>query len=151
MAIETKVCRVCLNALNGFMSPDGVGYQHTPHDPTDHEPEPIAAPPGWRGRCDFCSGPQPEYRLPVKTFLAPGPDLQESIGAWAACPACAGLIAIGRWNGVTLRALRYAQTMHPETTAADREDFVRRILALYVAIRENITGPLEPLESEETS
>lgn len=57
--------------------------------------------------CDFCSSPVVAYSYPCRDFTIPGTPAA-SVGAWAACEACARLIDADQRDALALRACRLA-------------------------------------------
>jgi len=70
--------------------------------------------------CDFCSGLDPAWRYPARSFIAYcTPDLAgESVGDWAACECCHDLIEANDRAGLVQRSLDELVAKHPETKPA---------------------------------
>ncbi len=66
-------------------------------------------------KCDFCSAPGPAWAYRVRDFdayLAFPAD--ESVGGWAACEECHGLIEAGDRDGLASRSLDELISQCPE-------------------------------------
>jgi len=146
--MTVMICRICEHVLDVYMADGGVELIHTFQDSAlneDHAPDPIPAPPGYRGRCDFCNE-RPEFILPVRDFVTDFLRKGASGGNWAACATCAKLIETNNWSGlvaryVSVRESRDGVTVLPEEVAAIR--------ALHRKLRKNITGALRPIQDGE--
>lgn len=139
------ICATCGNAIDIIATPEGMTYQHTLSDADDHPVVPIEAPPGWRGRCDFCNNPTPTHVLPARDFTIPYAPNHSSLADWAACPRCAALIERNEWTALTRRAeqaitLRRGQPMRPHEQTSLR--------ALYRQLRQHVRGPLRPITND---
>ena len=70
--------------------------------------DPIVEPFPGREMCDFCSERPTTQIYASKNFLVPRTQTvvfqRESVGAWAACRACAELVDGERWSELTDRA-----------------------------------------------
>ena len=73
--------------------------------------------------CDFCSEPGVTWRYPAHNFLAYAVAgiVGESVGDWAACRICHGLIAAGDRRGLLDRSLRTLLEKNPEMIPAEAE------------------------------
>ncbi|MFE0021928.1 hypothetical protein [Amycolatopsis sp. NPDC059021] len=139
------ICKVCSRRLNHYADEFGVAYAHPLDVDTNHEPEPIEAPKGWRGKCDFCSHDEPVSVLPVDDFRLPKMSNHQSLGDWAACGMCAVLVETGRWDSLVKRVAAKA--------AQQRGVPVDLIVAftlttLFDAVRKHTRGRLRPLAEE---
>ncbi|WP_027944046.1 hypothetical protein [Amycolatopsis taiwanensis] len=146
------ICKVCNLALDGFTNEEGVTYRHTISDAMDgkdinHEPVPIPAPPGWRGHCDFCTAGVPKFVVPARDFTPPNAPNGFSTGDWAACEWCALLIGADRWPSVVKRAAKHFQRRMGFPMPSKSRKAVQ---ALYRTLAENITGPIRPIEGDES-
>jgi hypothetical protein len=76
-----------------------------------------------RSICDFCSSPNVTCVYPARTFAAYVFEgiVGESVGDWAACPICRGLIESGRHTELTERALITLLERQPEMKSAEQE------------------------------
>ncbi|MFN7544970.1 MAG: hypothetical protein ACK5TN_19495 [Acidobacteriota bacterium] len=70
--------------------------------------------------CDFCSSPDVAFVYPARTFAAYVFDgiVGESVGDWAACPTCHGLIDSDRQADLVERSLVTLLESQPEMTCA---------------------------------
>lgn len=73
--------------------------------------------------CDFCSSPNVTWVYPARTFAAYVFEgiVGESVGNWAACPICHGLIESGRHAELTERSLITLLERQPEMKSAEEE------------------------------
>jgi len=73
--------------------------------------------------CDFCSSPNVTWVYPARTFAAYVFEgfVGESVGDWAACPICHGLIESGRHAELTERSLITLLERQPEMKSAEPE------------------------------
>jgi hypothetical protein len=73
--------------------------------------------------CDFCSSPNVAWVYPARTFAAYVFEgiVGESVGDWAACPICHGLIESGRNAELTERSLTTLLERQPEMKGAEAE------------------------------
>lgn len=73
--------------------------------------------------CDFCSSPNVTWVYPARTFAAYVFDgiVGESVGDWAACAICHGLIESGRHTELTERSLVTLLERQPEMKSAEEE------------------------------
>ena len=73
--------------------------------------------------CDFCSSPSVAWRYPAHSFAAYiiAGIVGESVGDWAACGVCHGLIAAGNRCGLLDRSLQTLLDSHPEMQACEAE------------------------------
>lgn len=73
--------------------------------------------------CDFCSSPDVAFVYPARTFAACSFDgiVGESVGDWAACPTCRGLIESDRQADLVERSLVTLLERQPEMKSAERE------------------------------
>lgn len=71
-------------------------------------------------QCDFCSAPRPTWRYPARSFVAYRASnlAGESVGDWAACHACHGLIEADDRRRLAQRSLDELILKHPEAKAA---------------------------------
>ncbi len=77
--------------------------------------------------CDFCSEPKVAWRYPAQSFLAyvVAGVVGQSVGDWAACRICHGLIETGNRIGLLERSLctlldRIRTCARPRRNCADR-------------------------------
>lgn len=73
--------------------------------------------------CDFCSSPNVTWVYPARTFAAYVSEgiVGESVGDWAACSICHGLIDSGRHTELTERSLVTLLERQPEMKSAEEE------------------------------
>jgi hypothetical protein len=73
--------------------------------------------------CDFCSSPSVAWRYPARSFIAYiiAGIVGESVGDWAACRVCHGLISSGDRRGLLDRSLQTLLDSHPEMRASEAE------------------------------
>lgn len=73
--------------------------------------------------CDFCSSPNVTWVYPARTFAAYVFEgiVGESVGDWAACSICHGLIESGRHAELTERSLTTLLESQPEMRRAEQE------------------------------
>jgi hypothetical protein len=73
--------------------------------------------------CDFCSSPNVTWVYPARTFAAYVFEgiVGESVGDWAACPICHGLIESGLHAELTERSLVTLIERQPEMKCAEEE------------------------------
>jgi hypothetical protein len=73
--------------------------------------------------CDFCSSPNVTWVYPARTFAAYVFEgiVGESVGDWAACPICHGLIESGRHLELAERSLVTLLERQPEMKGAEAE------------------------------
>lgn len=73
--------------------------------------------------CDFCSSRGVGWRYPTRSFIAYviAGIAGESVGDWAACRVCHGLIAAGNRCGLLARSLHTLLDGHPEMRASEAE------------------------------
>lgn len=144
--IPVIICQVCDQALHRINSADGMGYIHTTLDPGEHAPVPVQAPPGWRGRCDFCTDTVASFVLPARDFTVPYNPNASSLGDWAVCEWCALLINTNRWNTVLARAIAAHERIHGHPATDEHRT---RLRSLYRTLRRNITGTLRPIPDQQ--
>lgn len=140
--MKNVICELCQRALNRYVDADGASYMHSTTDLAFHDPVPVEAPEGWRGRCDFCSSEEPAFILPARDFRLPGKSHQMSCGDWAACSPCAELIEGNRWNEVVKRVCEGFEWISGARPSEADQTAMR---ALYRKLREAISGPLRPI------
>jgi hypothetical protein len=70
--------------------------------------------------CDFCSASDPAWRYPARSFIAYNAwnIAGESVGDWAACEECHGLIEANDRPGLARRSLDELIAKHPEAVMA---------------------------------
>jgi len=73
--------------------------------------------------CDFCSEQKVAWRYPAQSFLAymVAGVIGQSVGDWAACRTCHGLIEAGDRGGLLDRSLRTLLEKNPEMRPAEAE------------------------------
>jgi hypothetical protein len=73
--------------------------------------------------CDFCSSPDVAFVYPARTFAAYVFDgiVGESVGDWAACPTCHGLIESDRHTDLVERSLVTLLERQPEMKFVEHE------------------------------
>lgn len=91
-------------------------------------------------RCDFCSGPNPRWVLPVDAFKFDEDREVDTSRDWLACEVCARLLKKDRWAQVTERGVRalaakYGVNAGDPRLSADME-------ATHAKVREHQTGPV---------
>ncbi|WP_026424685.1 hypothetical protein [Actinokineospora inagensis] len=150
---EIVICQVCEHALEHYADNDGASYRHTrANGPTDHDPVPVPAPPGWRGQCDFCAEGRPEFVIPVRDFAVmtlPEKDADHtytSMADWAACSVCALLVESNRWNILLSRAMAARKRRTGESVP---DEVLIGMGKIYRLLRDNITGAAKPIDSDE--
>ena len=145
-------CAVCAEVLQVAARRDGetVGWLHRgelagarPQDRPDH-----AAIPVRRGEiqaaaiCDFCSGPNPGWMLPIDPFEVN--EHRAETQDWAACEVCARLIRKNRWPDLTKRSVTaYAAKYGINPTEPLLVDTLK---AFHAQVREYQTGPVQRIE-----
>lgn len=89
--------------------------------------------------CDFCSSPDVAFVYPARTFAAYVFDgiVGESVGDWAACPTCHGLIESDRQADLVERSLVTLLERQPEMKFAEVElrDQIRSFHAMFFCNR----------------
>lgn len=142
------ICQVCSRALDNYVNDDGASFVHPLHVVTDHDPVPVAAPPGWRGKCDFCGELPPEYGLPAQDFRLASPGLldQMSRGDWAACVECAELINRNRWNALEQRAAEAMSRTHGIPEQGPHRFYLHD---MYRRLRKAVSGALHKIGDDE--
>lgn len=139
------ICATCSNAVDLIATEDGITYRHTLSDPDDHPVVPIDAPPGWRGRCDFCNDSAPTHVLPAQDFTIPHAPTHSSLADWAACTQCAALIERNEWNALSRRAAQAFARQHGRPMRPHERASLR---ALYRRLRAHVRGPLTPFTND---
>ena len=73
--------------------------------------------------CDFCSSPNVTWVYPARTFAAYVVEgiVGESVGDWAACPICHGLIESSQHVELAERSLVTLLERQPEMKSAEQE------------------------------
>jgi hypothetical protein len=73
--------------------------------------------------CDFCSEPNVSWRYPAENFVAyvVADVVGQSVGDWAACGICHGLIEAGDRNGLLERSLGTLLEKNPAMRPAEAE------------------------------
>ena len=81
--------------------------------------------------CDFCSSPEVVWRYPAHNFIAYviGDIAGQSVGDWAACPACKALIEAGDRVGLADRSAALLITANPEMASA-KDELVGELMSL---------------------
>jgi hypothetical protein len=143
--VKPVICKVCNRRLNNYTDDEGASYVHPSGVMVLHEPEPIEAPPGWRGECDFCSGGEPVSVLPVDDFRLPQMSNHMSLGDWAVCGPCGVLIESEMWASLVNRVARKAAERR--AVPADLV-LVFTLTRLFQAVRKHRRGPLRLLAEE---
>lgn len=93
--------------------------------------------------CDFCCADHPCWEYPADDFIAFA--AQGSLGSWAACETCHGLIEAGDHDGLAQRSL--ATFCHRQELTRQESVKVLAILRdLHVAFRQHRAGPAIFLE-----
>ncbi|TDQ01268.1 hypothetical protein [Labedaea rhizosphaerae] len=137
-----RVCARCLLALNHRTTAVGVSWEHPVDAEVGHEVVPIPPPPGWTGKCDFCSTARPTHVVPANDFLVPGVAGHSSGGNWAACGTCGELVEQAKWDELGARVAEEFERRNGWPMSR----FARRHLTkLYTRLRRNITGPVRPI------
>lgn len=77
--------------------------------------------------CDFCSSPDVAFVYPARNFAAYVFDgiVGRSVGDWAACPTCHGLIESDRQADLVERSLVTLLERQPEMRGAERNCVAR--------------------------
>jgi hypothetical protein len=136
------ICAVCRDALNRLADDRGVNWIHSLASQDDHLVVPIVPDDNWRnGKCDFCTGKPTLFVLPAHDFQVPRLDNVTSEGGWGACAICADLIAHDDWDEL----LTHAAATLVAKIGCTAEMFYDSMGLLYMALRENVTGPLVAL------
>jgi len=92
--------------------------------------------------CDFCSGPDPAWRYPARTFVDEA-SASLSVADWAACEACHILIETCDRAGLTERSVGLLICARPEM-AASAEDIAGMMATLHDSFFENRAGEAQP-------
>jgi hypothetical protein len=96
--------------------------------------------------CDFCSSPDVRWRYEAHSFVA-AVELgftHESVGAWAACDPCRGLIERRDREGLTARSFEALRYQHPELEILpeerllDLKNYLKEIHEMF--FRHKLTG-----------
>jgi hypothetical protein len=92
--------------------------------------------------CDFCSGPGPNWRYPAWNFIAyrTANLVGESVGDWAACDGCHGLIEARDRQGLAQRSLDELILKHPEARLA-AQILLQDLAELHRQFFEHRNGP----------
>ncbi|MFN7545256.1 MAG: hypothetical protein ACK5TN_20965 [Acidobacteriota bacterium] len=102
--------------------------------------------------CDFCSSPDVAFVDPVRTFAAYVFDgiVGESVGDWAACPICHGLIESDRPTDLVERSLVTVLERQPETKFVEHElrDCAKDQSAETVYLMQSCSFPKEKTSEE---
>lgn len=89
--------------------------------------------------CDFCSSPDVAFVYPARTFAAYVFDgiVGESVGDWAACSTCHGLIESDRQADLVERSLVTLLERQPEMKFAELElrDQIRNFHVMFFCNR----------------
>jgi len=93
-------------------------------------------------RCDFCNA-QPVFKVfSCCNFLVPWTKTwvfhHESVGGWAACRICAGLIDGGRWAELSDRAFRKFAKGHGGIARHDELPLKQQFRELHKLFREHM-------------
>lgn len=98
--------------------------------------------------CDFCSSAGPVWRYPARTFIAYcAPNVAgESVGDWAACETCSGLIEADDKLGLAERSVEQLISDHPEFREV-RTDLCEELMRLHVKFFENRCGHASRIEA----
>lgn len=140
-------CAVCAQVLFPLATatPNGdevVAWLHRAEltgGPVDH----IAVPVGVDEvhadvRCDFCSGPEPTWVLPVASFEAGSEHTSHQ--DWAACDACARLLRKQQWDRLTKRVVLASAARH--RISPSEPSLIESVETLFAQVRENQSGPI---------
>lgn len=97
--------------------------------------------------CDFCSAPDPSWRYPARTFIAfcAPPIASESVGDWAACDTCHGLIERDDRMGLARRSLDELIVKTPEMAEA-RSELLQSLVDLHQQFFTNRCGAAEAFQ-----
>lgn len=98
------------------------------------------------GICDFCSSPDVAWRYPARTFAAyiVAGIVGESVGDWAACPACHALIESGQRSALADRSVRTLLEKQPDWKPAEPE-LRAHLLHLHAMFFESRVGKALPV------
>jgi hypothetical protein len=98
--------------------------------------------------CDFCSSAGPAWRYPACTFIAYCvPNLAgESVGDWAACETCRGLIEADDRRGLAERSVEQLISDHPSFREL-RADLCAELMRLHGKFFENRCGDASRIEA----
>lgn len=98
--------------------------------------------------CDFCSSTGPAWRYPARTFIAYCvPNLAgESVGDWAACETCRGLIEADDRCGLAERSVEQLISGRPELREL-RADLCAELMRLHGKFFENRCGDAREMEA----
>lgn len=101
--------------------------------------------------CDFCSSPDVAFVYPARTFAAYVFDgiVGESVGDWAACPTCHGLIELDRKADLVERSLLTLLEREPEMKVAECE-LRSQISSFHVLFMQNRAGAAISVQKCET-
>ena len=146
---DIRACATCGVVLLIITTDAGTRYAPPPMAHTigaPHAPVPVLPMPGLViYRCDFCSSPNPVFAIDVQTFethlRGPGGYHTGSVGGWAACMACFGLIHTGAWEDLITRAVRSIMAGYGVTSRSLERDYTRELRKVYRTLRKNIVGP----------
>jgi hypothetical protein len=98
--------------------------------------------------CDFCSSDGPAWRYPARTFIAYCVTnlAGESVGDWAACETCRGLIEADDRRGLAQRSVEQLIFDHPELREL-RADLAVELMRLHGKFFENRCGNASLIEA----
>lgn len=99
-----------------------------------------------RGICDFCSAPDVAWRYPARSFAAyiVAGIVGESVGDWAACPACHALIESGQRAALADRSVLAMLDKQPEWKPVELE-LRAHLLQLHAMFFERRAGDALPV------
>ena len=103
------------------------------------QPSEIARP-----TCDFCSSKPGAYRYPATTLIAAGLSTpkyrQQSVGDWAACPVCHGLIQKDDRAGLADRALDFLLSKYHGIAKNEADELYQELFVLFGQFYDNRCG-----------
>ena len=99
--------------------------------------------------CDFCSEQPVTWSYPARSFVAyvVGAIGGESVGDWACCDICHGLIESGDADALSERAIETLTARHPEMQPV-REKLLQEMKVLHKSFFDNRLGAALPLQSD---
>lgn len=134
------MCAVCGRVLD---HDSDLGWSHSLQDRIAEDHPAVPVPQGEVpiiGRCDFCNTDYPTMVVPARSFVVIGRNMSD--GDWAACTVCGKLIARNAWIALIERVIRLSSNGALIPRAVLRQSLV----TLYAKLRNNITGPPQPLD-----
>lgn len=138
-----QACNVCHVVLNYEEREGGIHYVHPGWVAVTHDPVPVDAdsidPTHLNLKCDLCNnGVQRKdiWTIPASDFEhppVPGDTRRVSVGHWAACPTCAGLVASRNWTMLGHRVLSMFGLINSPVA-------IDHVLSLHATLAAHMTG-----------